>query len=135
MTPTMALNGINGLGGDLSPEDRIRQQQGVGGTQGPNATPATGHTTPNAAAGQKADIADPTVISGEARTKLAQEALTKPFVAALKNAATTDDTLSQARVERFKQLIAEGGIGQYLEEAIPKAASALLASPTRKALG
>jgi hypothetical protein len=77
-------------------------------------------------------IADNPEISAEAKARQARDAAVKPFVQRLQ--ADGPGPLDASRVERFKQMVANGTINDYLNDVLPQAADALLASPQGKAL-
>ena len=77
-------------------------------------------------------ITDNPEISDEAKNRAARDAAVKPFVQRL----LTDgpSPIDTTRVERFKQMVANGNIADYLNDVLPQTADALLASPQGKAL-
>jgi hypothetical protein len=77
-------------------------------------------------------IADSPDISAEAKAKLAQENAVKPYVQKLLTQGNSP--LDTARIDRFKQMVADGSITNYLNDVLPSAVDSLLASPEGKAL-
>jgi hypothetical protein len=122
MLDRIGTNGIN-------PEDRIGNKAGVAPAQ--SVTPLDTATNPDIST--TGVITDDTQISTAAKDKLAQYQAVKPYVDQLRSQPDAAGP-NTARVAELKQLFANGGLSDYLDNTLQQAADGLLKSPEGKTL-